>query len=989
MPSDMIEMGVPLTAGAGGRPWQAAARVDRQGTQGGSPGGSPGGGHTGPQPHSQPQSRPQPKAARPGPRRDAPAPLQGGDLRHIVLIAALLLGLAVAGATALLISHLRDRAVDDRRHELKTLALVLADQADRAFEAVELLQTGLIEKLRNAGMQTPDDFRRLMTGWAVHEDLRSRVRSLPQLDAITAIDTEGRLLNFSRYWPIPAVNVADRDYFKALKADPALPVFISQPVPNRGTGTWTIYIARKVSNAEGEFLGLILGAVELAYFERLYASVARGPDSAVGLLRQDATMLARHPHVETSIGTSFAGAAIFRRLAETGAPDAVVVQPSQIEGRPRLVAAHRSARFPLIVTASATLDSILADWRTQVTAFVIAAAFIELVIAGLALLLLRQIRSQALLADARAAEATADAARRHAEAELERTQERARAERAYNLQNLRFGAALANMSQALAMFDGENRLVVANARLARQFDLPPAAIEPGTSFAALLEAARHSAGLAAEDIAFIGRSVRRLTSRRVAASHVREIADGRSLAICFQPMAENGWLVTIEDITERRQAEARIAHMAHHDALTGLPNRVLFHKRLNQAIARSRRGEPCAVLCLDLDHFKAVNDTLGHPVGDALLRAVTERLLKQVRETDTVARLGGDEFAIVQSSVDQPRDSGILATRLIEALTAPYDLDGHQVIIGTSIGIAVVPHDGDDPHELMKNADLALYRAKEDGRGRYRCFEPAMDAEMQARRSLELDLRRALLLGEFEIFYQPLMTLQPRGISGFEALLRWHHPERGLLGPDEFIPLAEEIGLIVPLGEWVLRRACADAMTWPSELKVAVNLSAVQFGHRHLVQEVRDALGASGLPAHRLELEITETAMLDDAEKTMALLHQLRALGVGITLDDFGTGYSSLSYLRRFSFDRVKIDRSFIDELGKGGDCDAIVGAVTDLCKRMGVATTAEGVETEDQLTMLGELYCTEVQGFLFSRPRPADEVPRIYALLREAEPVA
>jgi diguanylate cyclase (GGDEF)-like protein len=429
--------------------------------------------------------------------------------------------------------------------------------------------------------------------------------------------------------------------------------------------------------------------------------------------------------------------------------------------------------------------------------------------------------------------------------------------------------------------------------------------------------------------------------------------------------------------------------MAHHDALTGLPNRVLFNKRLNQAIARSKRGDPCAVLCLDLDHFKAVNDTLGHPVGDALLRAVTARLLQQVRETDTVARLGGDEFAIVQSSVDQPHDSAILASRLIESLTAPYDLDGHQVVIGTSIGIAIVPHDGDDAHEILKNADLALYRAKSDGRGRYRCFEPAMDAAMQARRTLELDLRRALLLGEFEIFYQPLMTLKTRRITGFEALLRWHHPERGLLMPGDFIPLAEEIGLIIPLGEWVLRRACADAMAWPAAVKVAVNLSAVQFINRNLVQEVRDALVDSGLAPHRLELEITETAMLDDAEKTLGILHRLRALGVSIALDDFGTGYSSLSYLRRFPFDRVKIDRSFVEGLGEGGDCDAIVGAVTDLCRKMGMTTTAEGVETEAQLARLGNLFCSEVQGFLFSQARPANEVPQIYEMLGEAEPVA
>ena len=913
------------------------------------------------------------------------APAPRGSPGRLLLASGLAFCLLVTAATGLLLSHLRDRALRDQTHQLGNLALVLADQAERSFEAVGLLQAALQERLRAEGLRTPEDFRTLMAGQRMQQRLQNRIRNLPQLDALTAIDTEGNLINFSRYWPIPRVNVADRDYFKALKADPELLSFISAPVPNRGTGTWTIYLAHKVRSAEGAFLGLILGAVELAYFERLYQSVLPDPSASIALFREDGVMLARHPHLDASIGRSYAQTPIFRQLYDSGEARGVARQVSRTDGQDRLMAVHRMSRFPLAVTVTTTVQAALADWWVLCWYLVGSAVLLNLVVVAIGMLLLRRFRGQRQLAEATAATARAEAARGLAETALALSEERERAAAAARLQHLRFGAALANMSQALCMFDAADRLVVANPRLAEMFQLPPAALEPGVGFAALLAEARESAALASADTVGLARHIRRQKARGMPVAEIRELADGRALSISFKPMEADGWLVTIEDITERQQAEAKIAHMAHHDALTGLPNRVLFQKRLAQAIARGRRGEACAVLCLDLDHFKAVNDTLGHPVGDALLRAVTRRLKATVRETDTVARLGGDEFAVVQSKVDVPQDTTVLATRLIEALSAPYDVEGHQVVIGTSIGIALVPADGDDANHVLKCADLALYRAKSDGRSRYRYFEQGMDALMQARRVLEMDLRKALIAGEFEIYYQPLMTLQSRRICGFEALLRWNHPERGLVPPAEFIPLAEEIGLIVPIGEWVLRRACADAMSWSEDIKVAVNLSPVQFGNRNLVAEVAAALRLSGLPPHRLELEITETVMLEDTEGTLGTLHALRDLGVSIAMDDFGTGYSSLSYLRRFPFDKVKIDRSFIEGLGQGGDCDAIVRAVTELCRQLGMSTTAEGVETEDQLSLLRDGLCTEAQGYLFSRPLPAEAVPGIFATLRAA----
>ncbi len=437
---------------------------------------------------------------------------------------------------------------------------------------------------------------------------------------------------------------------------------------------------------------------------------------------------------------------------------------------------------------------------------------------------------------------------------------------------------------------------------------------------------------------------------------------------------------------ERRDREllsqnARIFFMAHHDALTGLPNRVMFQERLEEALAQQRRrGDGIALLCLDLDHFKQVNDTLGHPAGDMLLKTVAERLRQCVREGDVVARLGGDEFAVLQCGAGQPGYASGLAQRIVATLGGPYDLGGDRAVIGASVGVAVATSELCSADVLLRNADIALYRAKADGRGGFCLFESGMDDQVQARRALERDLREALVRHEFEVFYQPVFQLQDRRLSGFEALLRWRHPDRGLVSPAEFIPVAEELGLIVPVGAWVLAQACTDAATWPIEIRVAVNLSPVQFYSPGLVAAVQRALQVSGLPAHRLELEITESALLQDSKTVLATLHELRALGLRTALDDFGTGYSSLSYLRSFPFDRLKIDQSFVREMTQRPDCRTIVRSVLDLSRELGMSTTAEGVETEDQLDLLSRDGCTEVQGFLFDRPRPAADIRHWFA---------
>lgn len=541
--------------------------------------------------------------------------------------------------------------------------------------------------------------------------------------------------------------------------------------------------------------------------------------------------------------------------------------------------------------------------------------------------------------------------------------------------NLHLDAALNNMSHGLCMFNASGKLIVCNGRYQEMYGLPPELTEPGIALTRIVEHLSATGTLLeCVQAGIVDAGVNQRGS-------IQHLADGRIIAVSRQAMSDGGWVAVHEDVTERRQAEARISYLARHDQLTGLPNRVHFHEQLDEAIGRAKCGKGFAILCFDLDRFKAVNDTLGHPVGDLVLRVVGERLKTCVRTNDLAARIGGDEFAIIQNEVEQPVDSYDLAARVIEIISAPCIINGHDIVIGTSVGIALCPSHGVDSELLLKKADLAMYRAKAGGRGSCRLFEAAMDNRVHDRRSLELDLRRALNSDELKLFYQPLVDPLTRKVTCFEALLRWFHPKRGLILPSEFIPLAEETGIIVPLGDWVLRAACAEALKWPSDIRVAVNLSPIQFRNNNLAQSILSALAESGLPAHRLELEITESVLLQEDASTLALLHQLRELGSRIALDDFGMGYSSLSYLRHFPFDKIKIDRSFIHGLAKGNDAMAIVRVMIQLARVLKISVVAEGVETVAELKFVLEEGCTEVQGYYFGAAQPADRVSEMLAL--------
>ncbi len=542
----------------------------------------------------------------------------------------------------------------------------------------------------------------------------------------------------------------------------------------------------------------------------------------------------------------------------------------------------------------------------------------------------------------------------------------------------RLYAALEGMPQGLSMVDDKQRLIICNEKYVAMYRLHAGLTEPGTPIRAILEHRLNNGTATTNTDGFVEKGLV-FASHSTVINFEHQLQDGRIIALTRAPLNTGGTVTIHVDVTEKRNSEKQIAFLAHHDALTGLANRVQLRAHIEKTLGYVERGGKASILCLDLDNFKIINDTLGHSIGDALLCAVSTRLRDLVGDGDLISRTGGDEFSIVQSSAEPPMAiAAALAARIVEALSVPFELGDHHVVIGASVGIAIAPDDGDNADQLLKNADMALYRAKEDGRARFHFFEPDMDIKAQARRALELDLRNAVTAGEFEVFYQPIVNLTENRITGFEALLRWNHPTRGRVAPSEFIPLAEETGLIVAIGEWVIRQACAEARTWPSDLRVAVNVSPLQFRTKTLVSAVVSALASSGLRPDLLELEITETVLMTNNDATLAALHQLRSLGVRISMDDFGTGYSSLSHLRSFPFDKIKIDQSFVRDLTERPDSIAIIRAVAGLGHSFGVTTTAEGVETQDQLDKMREEGCSEAQGYFYSKPVPASEIAQL-----------
>jgi diguanylate cyclase (GGDEF)-like protein/PAS domain S-box-containing protein len=1000
-----------------------------------------------------------------------------GPVLWLMLCGGLLVATIFFG-TIMMAGEFRERALVNNERELENTVLLLTRHFDRQFEDSDTIAADVISRLQIPGIASEREFRERITRPEAHEILRSKAGVLSYLGDISIFDSNGDMMNWSGHLPAPALNISARGYFRTFKFDPRSASVLSEPVRGYISGNIYTVVAHRLRGEDGMFLGVMTRRIDPATYEKFFASVALGTGATISMFHSDGTMLARYPQDKALIGQNFAKAPLLQRVRDRGGPQTLRLQ-SPVDQSDKLGAAAPLAHFPGVVIATNAVSDALADWREQNRFLVIAAALAAMVIAAILFLIIRQITRQGREA-----------------------QQRLEAERS------RLDTALNNMIQGLVTFDASSRLVTVNRRYIDMYNLSPEIVKPGCYFIDLMRHRKETGSFAGDVDAFCAR-VRRNTALGKTDHSIMQCPDGRSIMAVSRPLADGGWVATMEDITERRRLEQerdrnyaflsqiidhipsqitvkdvsdrryllvnrvaevqfgisrefiigrtaedvfpsksaaviaadeektlqsaeglfkdehiwesqgmgpryitsrrlgirdatgepryiinvvddvterrlaneRIAHLAHYDALTDLPNRVLFREQIERELHKAAHGERFALLYIDIDEFKGINDSLGHHVGDELLKAVATRIKDCLKPGDLIARLGGDEFAVIQTAISSRTDVVAFVARLYEAIRQPYQCLGHHLTTDASIGIALAPQDGTELDQLIKHADLAMYGAKAEGRRTHRFFEPEMDARAKARLTMEQDLRQALVDGGFEIHYQPLLDLASGEVTGCEALLRWRHPQRGMVSPAEFIPLAEDTGLINELGEWVMRTACAEAASWPSQVRLAVNVSPVQLKSPPLALRIMRALAASGLPPDRLEIEITEAVLIHDDETALAILHQLRAIGVRIALDDFGTGFSSLSYLKRFPFDKIKIDRCFVSDIDVDGSA-AIVQAVVNIAAARNMTTVAEGVETEQQREILHQLGCTQMQGYLFSAPKPAVEVRKLLGIL-------
>jgi diguanylate cyclase (GGDEF)-like protein len=760
--------------------------------------------------------------------------------------------------------------------------------------------------------------------------------------------------------PAPPVDLSDREHFKIHVNGNNDRLFISKPVIGRVSGKWSVQFSRRFPNSDKSFAGVVVASLDPGHLTKFYDKIDFGSSASITLISHDGVVL--------SSGGSGGGLALGQKLDGTSllahiraGANATFEDDTPATGVASLVTVRKVKDHPLWVSVSVDKNEIYeSSWATLELNVIVAAALTLLILAAM---------ERILRTEAKA---------RHKAEQLQLT--------------------LENMSQGIMLVTKDLQIPVINGRCGELLDLPAAIVKSPPRFDQLLELQAqlgefHNVASPSDRIS-AGRGESHAAPGLAICE--RTMPNGTVIEVRSGALPDGGFVQTFTDITKRCEAEARVARLASEDPLTGLPNRRVFRSALDQV---SRRPDPAArdarapiefaVLSLDLDRFKVVNDTLGHRIGDLLLQEVAKRLKQALRESDALARLGGDEFAVVVAAAQSRPALEALARGLIEAIGQSYEIDGHRIRSSVSIGIAIGPLDGENADDLLVAADLALYAVKAAGRGTYGFYDKSMNEGLKDRRQIEMDLREAIERGELELHYQPIIGLRSNVVTGFEALARWRHPIRGMVPPAVFIPVAEDSGLILPLGEWALTEACRRAAQWPDHLKVAVNLSPVQFSIPSLYNVVKSILAETGLAPHRLELEMTERLFMEDSAKTLSTLHQLKQLGVRISMDDFGTGYSSLSYLRSFPYDKIKVDRAFVSDLAEGTEHVAIVQAVVSIARALGMATTAEGVETVGQREFLTALGCDEAQGYLFSTPVPIEKVPEVIAAWTGRAPLA
>ena len=824
------------------------------------------------------------------------------------------------------------------RAEAIRVAIARGDTAARLFEkdTVRLLKgiDTIMLLLRQAYEDDPQHFDLIKLAG------RARVGSDVSTE-IFLIGSDGYLKQRTTGILRDSFYLGDRLHFRAQAEAKHDDLFIGVPIVQRTTGRPSIQVSRRLHAADGSFAGILSGQLDHDFAEQFSRTLKLGPGSDISLRGLDGILRVSYGFVTPpeAMTTVMANA-----IAHTS--DGYFWSGGQADGVSRLVTYRTVADYPLVITIGETESHVFENANRQMLIYFGIAAVVTLVTAFFIAVII------------------------HRQSALESLNKR------LSTLNTHFDAALGHLSQGISMYDGDHRLVVWNDRFVELYGFPPGFVTLGRPFGELFEYVLATGTIKEPTDRYAALRAEQLATEKVCFIQ-RTLADGRTIAIIKHAMANGGWVSTHEDITARKNTEIRIEQLAHFDALTGLANRNLFKERLDEALARHRRlGTEFAVLLLDLDRFKTVNDTLGHQAGDKLLKELAERIKATCREGDIAARLGGDEFAVIAIPEDGERLHGAdsLAARLIEAISAPDEIDGRPVVVGCSIGVALVPGHGERIDEILRNADLALYRSKSEGRNCYQIYSEQMKVEADRRSALEIDLREAIWGDQLEVYYQPVVDIVSRRVVSVEALARWNHPTRGQITPSEFIPVAEQTGLIVELGNWVLLRACRDAKRMPAYIKVAVNLSPVQFAKSNIVEWASFALADSGLPAERLEFEITEGVLLEETERNLNSLREMKLIGISIALDDFGVGYSSLSYLTKFAFDKLKIDKSFIDALDRP-ETVAVVSSIVELAYSLNLTVIAEGIETEDQRKRVRSLSIKFGQGFLFAEPAPIDNV--------------